>query len=85
MRVNIPVRSKHCRSHYEPFDLKNFILANIISKNSSQKWKCPICKKRAYDLEVDEYLLNIISADPALTEIYFNRLGELETAADKEH
>lgn len=66
MKVDIPVRSRHCRSHYEPFDLKNFILANNNSKNASQKWKCPICKKRAYDLQVDDYLLSIITENPTL-------------------
>jgi hypothetical protein len=44
--------------------LKNFILANNNSKNATQKWKCPLCKKRAYDLQVDDYLLNIITNNP---------------------
>ena len=66
-KITIPVRSKHCRMHYEPFDLRGFIMANINSKLSVGKWKCPICKKRAYDLEVDEYLLKIINSDPSLT------------------
>jgi len=52
-KIAIPVRSKHCTTHFQPFDLKNFILASSNSKNSAQKWKCPICKKRAYDLIVD--------------------------------
>jgi len=48
--INMPARSKHCQTHYQPFDVKNFIDANIKSKNSIQRWKCPICKQRAYDI-----------------------------------
>lgn len=77
-KITIPVRSKHCKSHYEPFDLKGFVYANINSRLSAQRWKCPICKQRAYDLQIDEYLLSIITQEPHLSEIIFNRQGELE-------
>ncbi len=61
-KITIPVRSKHCTLHFQPFDLNNFIkISKIVGKGSAQKFKCPICKKRAYDLFVDEYLLELMN------------------------
>ena len=32
-------------------------------KNSTKKWKCPICDKRAYDVVVDKYILELMEID----------------------
>ncbi len=76
-KIMTPSRSRHCTTHFQPFDLKNFILASSNSKNSAQKWKCPICKKRAYDLMVDEYLWKLIqdNKNEHVSEITFTGNG----------
>ena len=58
--IKEPVRSVQCTTHYQPFELSTFVDASLKAKNSVQSWKCPICKKRAYDLVVDGYLKNLI-------------------------
>jgi hypothetical protein len=55
-----PVRSVQCMTHYQPFDLTNFLQASLKAAPSLQSWRCPICKKRAYDLSVDDYIMKII-------------------------
>jgi hypothetical protein len=56
-KITIPVRSRHCSTHFQPFDLRNFLTVNkTLGKGSAQKYKCPICKRRAYDLVIDDYL-----------------------------
>lgn len=75
-KITIPVRSKHCTCHYQPFDLRGFLMANINLRTSAQRWKCPICRERAYHLVVDNYLLDFITARKDLTEIEFNNKGE---------
>lgn len=67
-----PARSIHCTSHYQPFDLKSFLAANINVKSSSKRWRCPICRERAYDLSVDEHLMNILKANPKIDTIQFS-------------
>lgn len=74
--ITIPVRTVHCSSHYQPFDLKGFLIANFNIKSSNQRWKCPICRRRAYHLQVDDYLLKFIRGKPNLGEIDFNNQGE---------
>lgn len=68
-KITMPVRSKHCISHYHPFDLKGFVKANSMTKVSPKKWKCPYCSKRAYDLIVDLFLLRQIRSNPHLNEL----------------
>lgn len=70
--IKYPFRSKHCNNHYQPFDLKSFLLASLQSKTSTLKWKCPICKKRAYDVVLDTYLYKLILDHPKedIKEIY---------------
>ena len=75
-KITTPVRSVHCNTHYHPFDLANFIQCYSNSRFSPQHWKCPICKKRAYDIQIDEYLRLLIEANPKLDEINFNDQGE---------
>lgn len=77
-KIVIPVRSKHCTSHYQPFDLKGFLAISSQSKNGVQKWKCPICRKRAYDLVVDDYLLGEMRVEKNISEMIFNKDGELK-------
>lgn len=67
-----PARSRNCTTHYQPFDMLNFITASINSRNSVQKWRCPICKKRAYDLYLDQYLRSIIKDRYNISDITFS-------------
>lgn len=75
-RIKIPVRSKLCSTHYQPFDLMNFISSSIQAKTSSKKWKCPICDKRAYDLVVDNYILELMNKDKKADTITFKSDAE---------
>ena len=45
----------------QPFDLANFIISSINAKTSTKKWKCPICDRRAYDLVIDQYILDLMN------------------------
>jgi hypothetical protein len=56
-RMKYPARSSICSTHFQPFDLMNFINASIHAKVAVKKWKCPICDKRAYDLYLDSYII----------------------------
>lgn len=50
-----------------------------MSISKGQKYKCPICKKRAYDLVVDEYvqeLINSKSNGENVTSVSFRADGE---------
>ncbi|OMJ90865.1 hypothetical protein SteCoe_6742 [Stentor coeruleus] len=55
--INIPVRGKDC-SHLSCFDLKIFI---DIQKYENYSWKCPICKKLAYEVYIDKYFEEILN------------------------
>lgn len=83
-KITIPVRSKHCTCHYQPFDLRGFLIANMNLRSSAQRWKCPICRERAYHLVVDEYLLGFITARKDLTEIEFNNKGDYKMVEQEE-
>ena len=75
--ITHPARSRHCSSHYQPFDLNNFVRVSMSSaQNCVQKWKCPVCKKRAYDLVIDEYLENLMLSKGNLKEIAFGKDAE---------
>lgn len=75
-RMKYPVRSKLCTSHYQPFDLHNFIYSSIFAKTSTKKWKCPICDKRAYDIVIDEYILDLMNKNEHSMEITFIDNGD---------
>ena len=77
-RIKIPVRSKLCSTHYQPFDLANFVNSSIHAKNSTKKWKCPICDKRAYDVIVDRYILELMDKDKKAALITFKSNAEPE-------
>lgn len=76
--MKLPARSKICSTHFQPFDLMNFINASIYAKVAVKKWKCPICDKRAYDLVVDKYILELMELDNTANEIIFKENGEPE-------
>jgi hypothetical protein len=59
-KIKMPIRSAQCKTHYQPFDLANYICSSIQAKNSAKRWKCPICNHRAYDVFVDEYILDLM-------------------------
>lgn len=70
-KMKLPARSKLCNTHFQPFDLMNFINSSIYAKSSTRKWKCPICDKRAYDLVIDKYILDLMTENPNVNEIVF--------------
>ena len=83
-RIQIPVRSKLCYTHYQPFDLINFINSSIHAKVSVKKWKCPICDKRAYDIVVDKYIMELLEKDKRVDEITFKVNAEPEMHQEEE-
>jgi SUMO ligase MMS21 Smc5/6 complex component len=90
-KISYPIRSKHCSSHYQPFDLNNFIFSSLQAKNSTKKWKCPICDKRAYDIIVDGYVLDVMRKNSRAMEITFQSDGspvardDLSSQHEEEH
>lgn len=75
-RMKLPVRSRLCTTHIQPFELTSFVMSCISSKESRRKWICPICNKRAYDLVIDKYILEMMNLNPTANEIIFNEKGE---------
>ncbi len=75
-KMKLPARSRLCNTHFQPFDLMNFITSSIHAKNSAKRWKCPICDKRAYDLVIDKYILELMKENPNVNEIVFRENGE---------
>ena len=55
-KIEYPCRSKHCSTHYQPFDLYSFICSSTVAKSSVKRWVCPICGVRAYHIVRDLYL-----------------------------
>ena len=78
-RIQIPVRSRLCSTHYQPFDLLSFVNSSTFAKTSTKKWKCPICDKRAYNIVVDSYILDLMKKNKKAMEITFknNELPEM--------
>ena len=48
----------------------------MFAKTSTKKWKCPICDKRAYDLIIDEYILELMGENKKAMEIAFVNDGD---------
>ncbi|KAH7699143.1 MIZ zinc finger family protein, partial [Aphelenchoides avenae] len=79
-RIEVPVRSVHCRPHLECIDLhayldceaKNSATIDAPSTKKSQRpvWTCPVCGERAEadDLRVDDYFAHIRRSMPASVE-----------------
>jgi hypothetical protein len=67
-----PARGLQCSTHYQPFDMLNFIKASLNANIAVQRWKCPICRKRAYDLFIDEYLLSLVFQRSNIADITFS-------------
>lgn len=66
-RIEVPVRSIHCRPHFECVDLRAYLdyeaknSATVGAASSTRKsqrplWTCPVCgeRARADDLRIDE-------------------------------
>lgn len=68
----------------QPFDLANFIISSINAKTSTRRWKCPICDRRAYDLVIDKYILDLMNLNKDTNEIRFKVNGEPEMIEGKE-
>ena len=75
--IKTPVKGAFC-NHINCFSLENYLYAN--EKNVLRKWRCPICKLKAYDLIVDEYFVEILKKSQLkniqTTEVTFNSNGE---------
>lgn len=82
--MKLPSRSRLCNTHIQPFDLMNFINSSIHAKTSTKRWKCPICDKRAYDLIIDRYILQLMKQNPNVNEIVFRDNGEHEMIQAKQ-
>jgi len=62
--MKLPAKSRLCQTkHMQPFDLTNFIISSITAKTSTRRWKCPICDRRAYDLVIDKYILDLMNVN----------------------
>lgn len=57
--IKVPVRGSEC-VHENCVDLNNVIAF------SSRQWRCPICKKKAHNLQVNRRLYNIILQNPKI-------------------
>ena len=77
--IEIPVRGKNCK-HVQCFSLKPFV--NIQKTSKVNRWKCPICMNFAYDIVVDEFILQILdkakcNLDPCFVEIFRDLMYEI--------
>ena len=73
--MSYPVRSKLCSTHFQPFDLVNYVNSFLAAKTGARRWKCPICDKRAYDIQVDSYILELMEKNAKAMEITFKNNG----------
>lgn len=55
--IKTPAKTKFC-SHLQCFSLENMV--KLMENTIPRKWKCPICKVKAFDLIIDGYQWNII-------------------------
>lgn len=68
----------------QPFDLTSFIVSSISAKTSTRRWKCPICDRRAYDLVIDKYILDLMDPNKVTNEIRFKVNGEPDMIEGKD-
>lgn len=85
-RMQYPIRSRLCTTHYQPFDLVSYVNSSFFTKTSTKKWKCPICNKRAYDVVIDEYIMELMHKNTKAMEITFknNALPEMIEKSSEE-
>ncbi|KAH7711790.1 MIZ zinc finger family protein [Aphelenchoides avenae] len=93
-RIEVPVRSVHCRPHLECFGLRNYLDCEAknsatIGAPSSKKsqrtvWACPVCRNRARaeDLRVDDYFAhNLRSMPVSVDEVQLLPDGSFEAVS----
>ncbi|MCA9735977.1 hypothetical protein KC799_27820, partial [candidate division KSB1 bacterium] len=85
--IKTPARTVFC-THLQCFSLEN--LVKVMENTVPKKWRCPICKVKAFDLVIDGYIWEIIqgiSKKELVSEIIFLRNGtyELKKAKDEEN
>lgn len=79
--MDIPARGRDCE-HLQCFNLETYI--EMTRAMSPKRWKCPICKKKCFDLLVDCYQLQILeeirtkALENQVNEIVFNADGGYE-------
>ena len=76
--IKTPAKTIFC-SHLQCFSLENFVKA--MENTVPRKWRCPICKTKAFDLMIDEYLWNIIrdlGKNVLASEVIFSKEGTFE-------
>lgn len=81
-KIEIPVRGVFC-NHFQCFDLRNYL--TLISESVNPRWRCPLCKVLAYDLEVDcinRAIIDLTRLDPAIKEILFFKNGDFAPILD---
>lgn len=83
-RIRHPCRSRHCSTHYQPFDLYSLICSSVRAKSSVKRWKCPICGARAYDIVRDLHLDKLMNQAPHGKEMSFLCQGEGNMAVERE-
>lgn len=60
-----------------------------ILATSPRKWKCPICKKASWALEIDQYMLKILREvnqlnDDTIMEVTFDKTGKYQIVKEDE-
>ena len=76
--IQTPAKTVFC-NHLQCFSLENLIRAMEIA--IPRKWRCPICKVKAFDLMIDGYLWNIIKGlgkNVCASEVIFSEDGSYE-------
>ncbi|CAK89293.1 unnamed protein product (macronuclear) [Paramecium tetraurelia] len=76
--MNTPIRGSLCQ-HIQCFGLENYITA--MYSMQPRKWRCPICKKKLFTIQIDAYqyaILNTIKkCDLQVNEITFDNNGQI--------
>lgn len=84
--IKTPAKTRFC-SHIQCFSLENLINSMEFT-TSPRRWKCPICKIKAWDLIIDGYQWEIIKSldtkNEKVTEIFFFKNGTYEIVKSKE-
>ena len=78
--VNLPARGKWCM-HPNCFSLLAF--QESMLNNFTRKWCCPICRKRCYYINYDQYVDNVVkgiyqSDDNVCTDIILDNNGDYQ-------
>lgn len=74
--MKLPARGEKC-THLQCFEAENYLWINTKCK----KWLCPICRKPAYNITVDSFMIQVIKK---VNYIYPSDLGIENTKNKKE-